>query len=118
MEVQENRKENITLLEYLQSINENFIVEQEEKYSASFRGHYLKIITYIKDKETGERVKLKTHKVKIPKNVPRYITKNQLWHHTDIELKQLEILLKSKGEKEPTEETLKQWKHAIQLNVS
>jgi len=105
------------LIDSLQKINPNLEIHQEEKYTqGTMSGHNLEIITYIVDKRTRERAELSRHKYKIPKDVPKWITKNNLWYHTNGELKQLDQLRKSKKERKPSKETLKQWKELINLD--
>lgn len=95
-----------------------FQIEQTEKYSDNIlKGHILRIDTYVKEIETGEKVLLHTYEFQLTKNTPKWLTKHKLWDYTDKQLNQLRIAMKNRGEKEPTKETIKNWKQALKLDV-
>jgi hypothetical protein len=115
----EQEEESNNKLETLETLlkDTNLEVVQEEKYTESLlKGHSLTINTYLRDKNTGEKAIFHTYKFKLDPKAPKWLTKHQLWHHTDIELKQLREATALKNEKEPSKETIKAWKTALELD--
>ena len=86
----------------LDDASKRFKIVQEEKYINSvLSGHELHITTYVKDTETGEQLEVHKYKHKIPKSVPTWLTKHQLWHHTQNELEMLQAIAKKNGNRKP-----------------
>ena len=103
-------------IEKILELNPRLGVEQTEEYKmGKLTGHVLVIKTYLKDMETGEKEQIFEHKHKIPKNVPTWITKNNLWYHTQGELQMLHQLTKQKQERRPSNETLEEWRKLLEF---
>jgi hypothetical protein len=84
-------------------------IRTREKYSINIFGNQvLKLITEAKIEDTWKEIEVT--EIDIPKEIPKYWTKLQLWQHSDYQLKELERLRKLKGEKTPSATTLKEWK--------
>lgn len=112
-----NVSEDVSKLhDQLKAIDPNLEIRTTEKYANSvINGHTLEIDILVYNKVTHETASLKKFNIKIPKNVPTYLTKHQLWHHTRGELLQLEELRKAKKERRPSTETLNEWKKLMEL---
>jgi hypothetical protein len=104
------------LIEY-QDETTDLQVRTKEQYGFKYGKHVLYLITeaFWKDGKWKEIDKVR---IDLPPEVPRYITKLKLWHHTDYQLKELERLRKSKDEKTPSDTTLKDWKSWMELQAS
>lgn len=88
----------------------DYDLKQEETYSLDvIKGHRMRLRTYLKHRTTGKSIDLSVQYFKIPKHVPKWITKHDLWHHKDSELKQLQRMITTAGEKYPSKATLHQW---------
>ena len=117
MQELEDVSKQIQSLNNLLKENKHFQVEQDEKYENTvLNGHTLTITTYLKDTRTGEKAELTKYSHKLSKEIPTYLTKHNLWHHTQGELLQLKQLLKERKERKPSKKTLKDWKQAIKLD--
>ncbi len=90
-------------------MKQKFNITTDEKYSIKFGQHILILRVIATNIETGKRHLLHKHKVKIPKNVPTWITENNLWHLTDLELKELNDFSKSLGKPQPDKDSVKQY---------
>lgn len=102
------------LHDHIEKAYPNHKLIQEERYTLDvLKGHNCYIDTYIQNKQTLEKTLLVTHKVKIPSHVPKWITRHNLWHHTDKELKYLALLANVKGEKNPSKQTLTIWREYL-----
>lgn len=98
------------------ALGNNLELYQEEKYIDSpIKGHCLKITSYLKDKTTGEKAEFHSYEIKLGKSVPRWLTKHNLWHHTDKQLAQLKQAMINKGEKKPSKETLDAWYKVLDM---
>jgi hypothetical protein len=86
----------------------------EEKYSVKWGRTYLTVSVYAID--GLEKTLLESKKFKLPKYVPTYLTKYQLWQHTDYQLLELQALLKRKGRSKPTPADLAEWKSWLAKN--
>jgi hypothetical protein len=95
----------------------NFEIKTEERYRYNLLGkHWLELNTYIVDPLTGETVLLHQYNHTIPKNVPKWLTKHQLWDYTRQELDDLQKLMKINRERKPSKETLRIWRLSVKLD--
>ena len=112
-------KEHFTAIK--KAIEEKFpqeTVELRENYTWTLlKGHVLKLTLTTRNKQTGKIIELVSHDVKIPKHVPTWITKKDLWHHTKEELDLLIKLSSNNGEKTPSKNTITMWKEILKENV-
>lgn len=89
-------------------------IKTTEQYSINTLGQtILTLKTHVTDGKKSTLVDTRQIKLKAPK----WITQNQLWHLTDIELREIQILAKENGLKKPNASTVKKWKQ-LRLNVS
>lgn len=90
-------------------------LKTKERYKVTLLGkHYLYLDTYLKDLQTGEEALLDTLRIKIPKNVPTYLTTHNLWDHTKEELDALAKLTQQQGERRPSRKTLNIWRQSLE----
>lgn len=103
------------------AIEEKFPKEEvflREKYEWTvLKGHRLKLTLISVNKDTSKETELAHHYVKIPKHVPEWITKKNLWHHSKEEIDLLQKLAETNGEKSPSKNTMETWKKILADNV-
>lgn len=90
-------------------------IKTKEKYVTRFGITFLELITGV-ELPSGEFIQVDKRKIKL--NVPAYVTKFNLWDHTDVQLRELERLLKANGLKQPNQEILNQWSSWIKESES
>lgn len=92
----------------------NATIKTEEKYIKTFFGKTaLQLTTYVIDKETGQKWQVDQRKVTLPASIPKYITKHNLWKHTDLQLKELERLLSNMPPDQTQISVINNWKSQI-----
>lgn len=93
-------------------------IHLEEKYLYDvLKGHRLRVKTYAKNKHTNKITDLDVQYFKIPKHVPTWITKHDLWHHTKEEIDALTHLMKLNQEQSPSKNTRNTWLQILKENV-
>ena len=108
-----NTEIRIELSTYIKLVVEesDYSISTEEKYLLKGKRTILQLQTWAVNKsDKTKKYLLDKRDIKLPKSIPTWMTKNNLWNHTDWELLQLRKLAKRKGEKNPSNETIESWK--------
>lgn len=95
---------------------EEVLLEEKYLYDVE-KGHRLRLRTYVKNRDTNKITTLDTQYVKVPKHVPTWITKHDLWHKTKEEIDLLSKLTANNQEKNPSKKTINLWTKILQDNV-
>ena len=114
----ESKKPTATDLEALkqeiQKFYPDYKLKLEETYTNTvLEGHRVHIRHYLENQQTGHTIEVAKTTTKIPKCVPKWITKHNLWDHTQGELKMLRDLIQTNKEKYPSKKTLSQWQEMV-----
>ena len=85
-------------------------IKTRERYISRGKDHYLVLETYVQSGR--ERIEIESHKIKLPRNL-KFITDNDLWHHTDHELKMLHELMDHHETDQVTKEVRDKWHKSL-----